>query len=859
MSLRFKEKDVKFGRPKKAPANIKVGKISGGYVDEFGDISSSKQQRGFSERGERRTKYDLDDDGQARANKKIDYEIDDTVERELPSVQNDPYLKDVKLHVSAASSERKVNRKSPRTDKPTPTNTDSYPLSFHSHRFLRMDGEIHPPDFPGFESALKNSDRVAAWLKFKDLCMSESHRKLLNITHIEGVLSLLVSHRPSPKFDFMVKALEFAEELKLPVDIKCYNLMIRGAIALNDSISAKEYLSQMASKDISPDMDTYNLFLDLFVKEENLDGAIAFFGRMIDEGIQPNVETFNTLLHGASNASNPDLVERFFGEMKDLGIEPNAKTWGIILYFQAIRCKNLELAEHTFQQAKETGLQVNAKVATTLMKAFGDAGKLDRAVDVFESAVKEGVNPDTIMYTSLITAYVKSKQPDSALSTFEKMLDAGLKPDFAAFQSLIESFTSTQNPSKAEEILIAVQGRGIQPTIHMYKAIMYAYLDLNQLPDAVRIFEQVRVLGLEPSVEMYNRFLKGLASDYDVELMARYWGRWKTAAKVQESRMATEEEEVGRRGKKVETVGKPNAESYSIVVQGYLTCQSVDRAMSELREMLSLNFEPDPRVFVSLVECLIRHRNYLAAAETMVMMRKSQTAQNGDVRQMVFEQGAQFEDLLKTLLREAKEVESRPSLTDEDLEILESGQGRQAVNRKLKEDVRLRSEAESQRILGIELYRELIAAEWKPQPQTFKFVIEAHRLSGDLVAAVKAWATLKSCYPSTTPDPDIVSTLLECILALGKAQTGRAAMEMVQKDSLKLDERGYTALLCIMAKFGWDDELIRQVVDMVNEGVLPNAKMMEGVVGYLKKGGKKDVERKVVGFIEETWPEALEF
>jgi pentatricopeptide repeat protein len=747
---------------------------------------------------------------------------------------------------------------------PAPTSRDP------SHRptkpdEIRTTGEIHPPDIDGFESALQTGDRVAAWLKFKDLCLSETHRSLLKTSHIEGVLSLLVQHRP-PKYDFMRQTVKFAEQLNISLNISCYNYMIEAAIVKGDTDGAKQFLGEMTANEIAPNMDTYNLFLELYVREKNLDGAIAFFGRMIDEGVAPNIASFNALLKGATEANSLEMMNRFLGEMKDLEIRPDTKTWGILVYFYAVKCSNLDLAEKTLQQARESGgIQLSPIFATTLIKAFSDVNKVDRAIEIFDSAVKEGVTPDTIMYTAMINAHVKANQPHLAMDTFENMIASGCEPDYAAFQSIIEAFANAQEPQKAEEVLVAMKSREMPVSLSMYRTILYVYLDTGAVADGVRVFEQVKASGLSPTAGMYNRLLKGLAEDFDVELMARYWGRWKTAIKVQDARFAkgelsaSQQSRRDRSGRVEIILEKPNAASYATVVEGYLACQSIDRAMYELKEMISLRYEPEPRIFIGMVEAYVRHRNYMAAAETMVMMRKSLSGKQGDVRKIVKDQSAQFEALVKGLLQESYEVETRPALTDDEIDSLESDRGgRNLVNRRLQDDAKAKAEAEGKRILGVELYREMIAAECKPNPDIFKMAIRAHHQAEDLVSAVKTWTTFRSCYPGPSPEPDVVATLLYCIQDIGKSQTGRAVIDMVQKESLKLNEAGYTAMLCIMAKFGWSDEVIGTVVDMVNDGIPLTPKITAPVLKTLRGAKNQEALKAVMEFFEENWPETIE-
>ncbi|KAJ3331235.1 hypothetical protein HDU76_003696, partial [Blyttiomyces sp. JEL0837] len=742
---------------------------------------------------------------------------------------------------------------------------------------MKMDGEVRNADFPAFEAALDANDRVAAWLKYKDICMSEETQKSLQTSHVSRLLKLLVQHKP-PKIDFMNQVVTYSDQLGIPLDLVCFNTMIEAYSRAGDGDGAKQQLAELAKRGLVPDIDTYNQFLDLYTRDSQLDAAVAFFKKMEEEGIKPDVTSFNALVQGSIKCERYEQAMNYLSEMERRGISPNERTMDLQIHLYAAKGE-LDKAEKIYSEVEKHGIESNLVMATSLMRAFAHAGNADKVVDIFKNAVTERkVVPDVIMYTTLVFAQIRAKRLEAALLCFEQMVDAGCRPDSVAFHNIVSGFCDAGDPRRGEEVVIAMQSGGLAPGLGIRKTLLSAYLDIGSIPDAVRIFEQVRASGISPSRDMYNRLLKGLAADFDTELLARYWGRWKALAKAQKEELEDIDEDngKGRRGRKpgsAMAVSMPDAESHRIVVEAYLACPYVDKARVALTEMVEANVEPTPELFISMVETLVRQRRLTQAAEVMVLMREClknmaggedsplAAAAGSVMHPIVKEHSSQFESLVMKLLQESNEVESG-----------ENGSTRQAFKAGGSGDLAMSSssfadlaqdeyhrqrEAEDKRILGLELYREMIAADCRPSEETFRAVLLAHGRGGDLVSAVKTWTSFRAVHAKIAPHPTTTGALLACVRDVGGMGSARAVIDMVKADKLLLDEQGHAAVLCMMARFGWGDEFFREVVDMVNDGIPLNPRVVKAVELQLQKAHNHALQRAIMRFFEENWPEAL--
>ncbi|KAJ3105813.1 hypothetical protein HDU97_007457 [Phlyctochytrium planicorne] len=705
---------------------------------------------------------------------------------------------------------------------------------------LKREGEIRPPDFVGFEDALKLRDRVAAWLKFKDLCFSEESSRLTS-EHLHDVMALLVKHDP-PKLNLMVSAMSFSKQLGIRIDISHYNLLLDASGKLKDSASAREFLKEAVAAGLKPNLKTYNQFLSLYAHERNVEGAIVFFDRMIDEGIKPDVDSFNSIMSAALKAKKLKIVHEYKEKLASHGIPADSGTYEILIRSHGA-FGDVKAALEAYDEMLKAGIPANAVVLTSLVKVLADSGNVASIDPILKDAEQHGFEKDIFFYTTLIYAYFKARDTRTAVQKFEEMIASGCSPDITAFQNLIAGFSQAGMPSKAEEAMVFMKsGRSSVPS-NIYRIVMVGYFEAGMVSDGVRIFEQLRADGGKPTTIMYNILLKGLADDYDEELMSKYWEEW---------RRSIEEFQPNPEGY-VEPPPKPDAMSFTTVLEAYIRCSRIEKATALLKEMMAKRLEPHPKCYIDLVGAHARSGKYLAAAEVVLMMRKSATAKKSNVLSVIMSYSSQFEALIKTLATSAESLEGdtssfglRGNIPKTLKDFAESGLNLANV-----------TEAKAKRQIAFELYRELLAAKIKMQEATYRYIIEGYHKSGELVPAIKVWTTFRNEYADRLPEPETVATILACVRDWGRAETSKAIIKVVENEGLPLNNEGRLTQICILAKLGMASEVNRSILDMVNAGMLPTPVTVREIEAYLKMSENPKAQAEVMGFLEENWPAAF--
>ncbi|KAJ3066288.1 hypothetical protein HDU98_010405 [Podochytrium sp. JEL0797] len=766
---------------------------------------------------------------------------------------------------------------------------------------------LNPPDWAAFDAAVKAKDPLQALLSFKDILLSEKEQKKVTSHHLCQVLHLLSRCKPYPKIKFMLEMLEYANQIGLPADIDSRNLLLEAYSRIGDYENARQVALTFADLNLTPNLKTYNLFLNLHIKDGNLPACIAFYERMIDEGIDPDVGTFNCLIQGCLTFNKLNRSESYFEDMIAIGINPDQRT--IILLIQlytksppkpgdASVVEKLQTLQQTYlafpgTPAPEGKVEPNSAIYTSLIKSYAQHGRLDLARFCFQQA-KTLPDADAQLYTAMLHSLVESGNksdktvasvpldldsttPDTpppqdavnqeAMQLFQEMMETPhLQVDSIAFATLVQMFVRSRDLERAETIVnVGMKARGIPVTIGVWSALLEGYVEAGRVSDAVRLFEQLKMEGAHPPVYLYNMVLKGLAADFDVELVERYWGRWLWSIEMEEAEIRRLKEQrrvpVGKKSMHgLRKTARPDAESYSIVIDAFVACQDIDRAMTEIQKMLqTTRFVPLHSTFVALIQAHVRRRDYRAAAETMLMMRKAVVEKDGvdGLKEIVKVNAGQFEALVVGLLERSDALR----VGTEDVPAKGATAHDLAQFKEFAQDsVERVHEMKTKRVLGVELYKEMIAAGCSPSEETFACVIRAHNHAGDLVSGIKAWLSFRSLHPTTTPSPATINALLHGVKSLGKQATSRAVVDIVKSDHLVLDSEGFGLYFYMLSRWGWKEELMSSVVDLINAGFPVSravvAQMEEGLKLYAGPNAAA-IESEVMRFVEENWPEAL--
>ncbi|KAJ1560021.1 hypothetical protein HK405_008515 [Cladochytrium tenue] len=757
---------------------------------------------------------------------------------------------------------------------------------------------------------------------------------------------LILSHARAGSFDGAARVM--AEMVQAPAsvaedgssvavspDADTYDAMMEAYVCTGQHIGASTFLDRMREEGVLPRTSTYNILVEGFARMDRPARAKEYLQEMVDAGIAWDHRTLNIAIRLNGPSMEPEELEDFLSEpmtqwklrFNTANVTSLMSVWAKDgLLDQAVRVANDFITAYRDKVADGDGLEAidpdfvpDTALYTALIDAHIKRNDLPAANRILADMVTQNVEVDSVTVLKFTAGLCAAGHPEEAERLVQKMEDEGLAT---------RAVTSGRSAAS-----FAVSIRNI---------VLSRYLEDKKITPALRVFDSMRERNLEIPTGVTNRVLRGLAESYEIEKMLQIWDSW-----LEESGFTVRglphplpppPETHEHSGPQKEPI-TPDANSFSIVIESLIRCHNPDRAFSILTAMVDVyKMQPPPDLFVNLVEAHVRARKYVPAAETMVLMRRSfgggdmsnlslakaaAAAVSGGpaleaitrhgaperLRRVIQAQSETFERVLLELLNGAEEVERLNAMDSGSVFVdgrAVSGEGDPKadgrVRRHVLSDVFMTSlpaslssdrpmststllEARQKRILGCEIYRELVAAGSRLQEPSYRAVIRAHHRFGDLVSAVKTWSAFRAPVPvgdggaptapsPTQPEPDTVTVLLECVLDVGKSGSAKAMLDMVRRENLPLDARGRAAMLCMMAKYGWASEVIGGLVDAAAAADSPTAassadsdsgsgggvtrELVSEVMRHLRACGNPGAERLVAAFLEEHFPAMLD-
>jgi hypothetical protein len=249
---------------------------------------------------------------------------------------------------------------------------------------LEAKDRLFPPDLPGFVMALQDRDRVAAWLKFKDLMLSPSSSSsslppspsfnsfsvdnsstvavngdggdsvvedststiIITSSQVSSLFSLLLDHHP-PKISLMLQALEWIKE-KTPsvLTTEIFNLVLEACVKCLDLKTAWNILREMQTSSALLSLPSMN--------KSNSESAQPTFLRTKSSNFTSSTDT-----------SSP--VESSSIPSSTLKIMCDISTYNHVLDL-VCKMKGLQSGQEFYEAMLKEGMSPNVKTLTNLIK-----------------------------------------------------------------------------------------------------------------------------------------------------------------------------------------------------------------------------------------------------------------------------------------------------------------------------------------------------------------------------------------------------------------------------------------------------------------------------------------------------------
>merc|ERR1719221_477383 len=471
----------------------------------------------------------------------------------------------------------------------------------------------------------------------------------------------------------MFVALKCFDEMKNTglADVVSYNTLMKGYAIKGEVDAARNLLKEMSALGLTASCITYHAVLHALVQHGDRLGMWQWVEQMKVAGHDANVVTCSILLKIIATPAHASDLKRIL-KLIDQTVEPSDEVLFGALAEACIRVGNLDLlSERTKAFAKHRGLgKIYAPTYGTMIKAYGQAGRLDHVWDLWLEMTAQRVTPTAItlgcmvealvmnrcpedawkltndvwqneelrpfvntgIYSTILKGFAMARQHDKVTALNEEMKQRGIPKNKITYNTILNSMALCGHMRRVPEVLQDMKEADprVDPDVVTYSTIIKGYCKSGDLDKSMELFHQMQTeSGLEPDELMYNSLLDGCTrqnrledasrilqemlkakikpSNYTLSIVARFLGR----ARRLDQAFATVESISNEYG------FRPNVQVYTCLMQACFDNRQPGKALALHDQIVRQGIVPDEKMYTALVRgCL--HAGEIEKAATVV-------------------------------------------------------------------------------------------------------------------------------------------------------------------------------------------------------------------------------------------------
>lgn len=408
------------------------------------------------------------------------------------------------------------------------------------------------------------------------------------------------------------------EDYDIAPNTASYNLVLKAMYRARESDAAEKLLDRMLQtrKDSLPDDESYDLVIGLLFLDNKIDSALKYLDMTLKTGYMVSMRAFMDCVRSCVNAGRLDtltsIIERCKAMDQNKALCP---TWNLCNFIAdvALNADNSKLAFYAFEYlAKWIARGANARPAVLLsvdegliVSALGTAARtysstlLDASWAILRRSLREKRAPIPQSYLAKICAHAALGNLQRAFSTLNEFEAAYCNASeveeelFSPFTSLYPLVVACSKNGFATLDSVYFQLENLSRADPPYKSvnalncIILGCANIWDLDRAYQTFEAINgAFGLTANIHSYNALMSA-------------FGKLKKTFEA--SRVFDHLVGVGV---------KPNAMSYSLLVDAHLINRDQKAALSVIDDMVTAGFTPSKETLKKVRRRCARESDY---------------------------------------------------------------------------------------------------------------------------------------------------------------------------------------------------------------------------------------------------------
>jgi len=270
-----------------------------------------------------------------------------------------------------------------------------------------------------------------------------------------------------------------------------YGCYIDACIRNGNMDHAMRVFDEMTPDNCKPNTVIYTSLIRGFARFQQPDRALALYKNMQKRGVECSSLTFNSVLDVvARHIPDPEEMTTVLNDMTAAGIKPDIVTYSILIK-ASCTAGNLENAMSLFDQLRQEGLILDEIAFNSLLNGCSKNNKVAYAESVFVAMQELKVRPSNVTCSILVKMYGKAKMLDKAIGVLELMeKEYKEKPNLHVFTCLIQACVQNMQVKRGWDLFHQMQDSGIEPDGVTFGTLIHGCVYANKFDNAMTLVKR---------------------------------------------------------------------------------------------------------------------------------------------------------------------------------------------------------------------------------------------------------------------------------------------------------------------------------------------------------------------------------
>lgn len=330
-----------------------------------------------------------------------------------------------------------------------------------------------------------------------------------------------------------------------------------------------------------------NLHLVSLSKHGKLNEAFQFFQEMDKAGVSISPYSYQCLFEACRNLRSLSHGRLLHDRMRMAFENPSVLLQNCVLQMYC-ECGSLEDADKLFDEMPE----LNAVSRVTMISAYVEQGRLDKAVGLFSGMLASGDKPPSSMYTTLLKSLVNPRALDVGKQIHAHVIRAGLCSNTSIETGILNMYVKCGSLVGAKRVFDQMAVK--KPVA--WTGLMVGYTQAGKARDTLKLFVDLVTEAVEWDSFVFSVVLKACASLEELNLGKQIHACVAKLGLESEVSVGTPLVDFYIKCSSFESaccafreISEPNDVTWSAIISGYCQMSQFEEAIKTFKSLRSKN------------------------------------------------------------------------------------------------------------------------------------------------------------------------------------------------------------------------------------------------------------------------------